>query len=253
MNQKFKHFLCSFSGFAVLIVLWQIVYEFKFIDSRLFPSSAQVFSKLLSFFEHQETVVDIYSTLYRTVFGFVLAVALAIPTGIFVGMYQPAYRMFRSTIDFFRSLPATAMFPLFLLFFGIGDGSKIAISAFIAFWVILVNTLYGVQYTSKQRRLVARSLGASAEQVFRGVVLYETLPSIMVGLRTGLSLSLIAVVVSEMFIGSNSGLGQKIYDAYVTYESVDLLAWLVITGMVGFVINKVFVFVDTRLLHWVDK
>jgi NitT/TauT family transport system permease protein len=145
------------------------------------------------------------------------------------------------------------MFPLFLLVFGIGDGSKIAISCFISFWVILVNSAYGSLHGSKIRLRVAESLKIDNWQLFSKIVFMDALPQIFIGLRIGLSLSLIAVVVSEMFIGSNIGLGQKIYDSYLTYETSYLYAWLIITGFTGYLLNKIFTRIERNTVHWVGK
>lgn len=81
----------------------------------------------------------------------------------------------------------------------------------------------------------------------------DALPQIVIGLKVGLSLSLIAVVVSEMFIGSNTGLGQKIYDSYLTYEIAYLYAWLIVTGMAGYLLNKLFSLVERRVVHWMGR
>ena len=81
----------------------------------------------------------------------------------------------------------------------------------------------------------------------------EALPQIFVGLRTAISLSLIVIVVSEMFIGSSSGIGQKIYDSYLTYETVDLYAWLLIVGLIGYILNRFFVILEKKTLHWVGR
>jgi NitT/TauT family transport system permease protein len=139
------------------------------------------------------------------------------------------------------------------MIFGIGSLSKIAIAVFISFWVVLVNSAYGVIYSSKTRAKVSKSFGATPWQVFRDVTIKEALPQIFVGIKTAISLSLIVVVVSEMFIGSTTGLGQKIYDSYVTYESANLYAWLIVTGLLGYALNKLFGIFEKRTVHWVGK
>jgi NitT/TauT family transport system permease protein len=119
--------------------------------------------------------------------------------------------------------------------------------------VILLSSIHGVLYVSWQRKLVAKSFGANKRNIFWDVTFREASPHIFSGLKMGISLSLIAVVVSEMFIGSSNGLGQKIYDSYLTYESIDLFSWLIVTGFVGFFINKIVSIFDRRFLHWANK
>ncbi len=241
------------SGYLFLAGVWWLVGELKIIDVRLFPKITEVLESLRSLLITKQITINVLSTLYRTLVGFGIAVIFAVPLGMLMGSKQYIRLAINPLVDFFRSLPGTAMFPLFLLVFGIGDASKIAISAFMAFWIILINAYYGVLYSSHIRRMTARVFGANAWQIFRHVIFHEAMPSIITGLRSGLALALIAVVVSEMFIGSSSGLGQKIYEAFLTYEAKDLYAWLIITGIVGFVLSKTFFFIDWKWLHWVSK
>ena len=248
-----KNKIISLVGIAVIILIWLVVPTLGVVNNSLFPSLVDVVKRLFALIISNQIWANVWGTLYRTFLGFIISSATAIPMGLFIGTQKFWQKALNPIIDFFRFLPGTAMFPLFLLLFGIGDGSKIAISIFISFWIILINTIYGVVYSSQLRRQAARSLGASGWVIFKDITIMDALPHIMVGLKNGLSLSLIAVVVSEMFIGSSFGLGQMIYNSYLTYESSDLYAWLIITGTLGFALNEIFVISDKKLLHWVGK
>lgn len=243
----------SIVGPIIILAIWWIVTELNFVNPILLPRLDDTLGKFFSLLISAKAFPDIWSTVYRTVLGFGIASFFGIIAGLIVGKYARIYKTFEIVIDFFRSLPATAMFPLFLLIFGIGSASKIAIAVFISFWVVLLNSAYGVIHSSKTRTKVAKSLGATDWQTFKDITVMEALPQIVVGLKTAISLSLIVVVVSEMFIGSNSGLGQKIYDSYLTYETINLYAWLLIVGIVGYILNKFFVLFEKRTLHWVGR
>ena len=132
-----------------------------------------------------------------------IAAVIAIPLGIFLGASERLYRSVEFVIDFFRSTPASAMFPLFLVLFGVGDETKISVAAFGAALVILFNVAYGVMNARKTRLLAAKVMGASRLRVLIDVMLLESLPQTFVGLRNGVSLALVIVVVAEMFIGSH--------------------------------------------------
>lgn len=240
-------------GICSIILLWILVSSLGIANNNLFPDITSVIKRIISTNFATQILPNTWATLYRTLVGFAISSVFAIPAGLLIGSQNFLQKALNPVVDFFRSLPGTAMFPLFLLIFGIGDGSKIAISIFISFWIILINTIYGVVYSSSLRRLVAQSLGASRWRLFIDVTLMDALPHIMAGLKNGLSLSLIAVVVSEMFIGSSLGLGQMIYNSYLTYESSDLYAWLIITGVLGFILSKIFVISDKKFLHWAGK
>jgi len=156
-------------------------------------------------------------------------------------------------VDFFRSLPVTALFPLFLLTFGIGDRSKIAMACAATVFVVLLNSAYGVLHATDARTKMARAFGASSLQVFLRIVCPEALPQVFVGMRTALSLSLIVVVVSEMFIGTRYGLGQRLFDAYAKNTVVDLYAVVLFLGLLGLASNTLFVFLERRLVFWAGK
>ena len=122
---------------------------------------------------------------------------------------EKLYRSVEFVVDFFRSTPATAMFPLFLLIFGIGDFAKIAVAAFAAWLVVVFNVAYGVMNARQTRILAARVMGASSWRVFRDVMFFESLPQTFVGLRMAVSVALVVIIVAEMFIGSSDGLGRR--------------------------------------------
>lgn len=243
----------SILGPIIVSTLWWIVTELNFVSPIILPRLDDTLGRFFSLLISAKAFPDLWATLYRTILGFGIASFFGIIAGLVVGKYARIYKTFEIVIDFFRSLPATAMFPLFLLIFGIGSASKIAIAIFISFWVVLLNSAYGVIHSSKTRTKVAKSLGATNWQIFKDITVMEALPQITVGLRTAISLSLIVVVVSEMFIGSSAGLGQKIYDSYLTYETVNLYAWLLMVGLVGYILNKFFVLFEKRTLHWVGR
>ncbi len=240
-------------GPVLVLVLWFIVSKTNLVSHSLLPKVSVVIGKIYEVVADGSIFPNLEATLMRMSAGFVLSVILGVPIGIYLGAYPKIYKMFEIVIEFFRSLPATAMFPLFLIVFGIGNGSKIAIAWFISFWIILVNSSYGVLHGSKIRVRVAQSFKATHWQTLCRVMFMDALPQVFIGLRIGLSLSLIAVVVGEMFIGSNTGLGQKIYDSYLTYEVSYLYAWLIITGITGYLLNRLFAWFEHKTIHWVGR
>jgi ABC-type nitrate/sulfonate/bicarbonate transport system permease component len=240
-------------GPLVILSIWVIANGIHVASPTLLPTVPAAFKKVYEIIVTGAIFPNLKATVMRTFVGFVLSLILGVPIGVYLGAHPKIYKMFEMVIEFFRSLPATAMFPLFLLAFGIGDGSKIAMAWFISFWIILVNSAYGVLHGSKTRTRVVKSLNATHWQTLSKVVFMDALPQIFIGLRIGLSLSLIAVVVSEMFIGSTVGLGQKIYDTYLTYETEYLYAWLIVTGIMGYALNRAFLLLEHKVIHWVGK
>src|SRR3984893_6414711 len=211
-------------GVAVLLAVWQMVNWLRLVDPVLLPSPLATFRTLWVGMVEGKLGVDFLKTVMRTIYSTAIAAVIAIPLGILLGSSEKLYRSVEFLIDFFRSTPASAMFPLFLVLFGVGDRTKISVAAFGAALVILFNVAYGVMNARKTRILAARVMGASRLLVRWDVMLLESLPQTLVGLRNGVSLALVIVIVAEMFIGSTDGLGQRGFEAQQLFDIPDLYA-----------------------------
>lgn len=241
-----------FIGPIILLIIWWFLDVFEVIDRLYLPSLSEVSMSFMAIIS-SDGYLHIWATTYRAILGFVIAGVAAIPMGVLLGINKKIYQASEFIIDFFRSLPAPALFPLFLLFFGIGDNAKIAVVVFLAFWIILINTIYGVWNSSKLRQQVGLVFRASRFQIIKEIILPDALPQIFVGLRIALSLSLIMIVVTEMFIGTRIGLGQRIFDSYASYRIPELYSFILIVGLLGYIFNKVFIFFERRIIHWTEK
>lgn len=190
-------------------------------------------------------------TFLRLMLGFGLGVLIGVPVGVIMGWSRAIYDSLEALVDFFRSVPVTSLFPLFLLLFGIGDTAKILIAAWSSSLIILINTMYGVRHSSVTRQLVVRVMKAKKRQLLTEVIVPDALPEIFVGFRTGISLALIVVIVSEMFLGTHAGLGQIIYNSSVLYETRTMYAAIGYAGIIGYGVNKIFLLLEKRVVHWV--
>jgi len=240
-------------GPLALVAVWLLVTITKLIDPFFLPTPVIVGKQLGILLSKAETYEHIVMTFYRMMAGYAIAVGIGVPLGIVLGYWEKIYESVEFIIDFFRSFPATAMFPLFMLAFGLGDGSKIALVVFGCSLLILVNTTYGVHGGSRTRKMVAETMKASETYIMAKVVLPEALPQIAAGLRLALSLSLIIVVVLEMFIGTTRGLGYLIYNSHMTYQIADMYAYIVLAGLIGYFINQGFVKLEDKVIHWAGR
>ena len=145
------------------------------------------------------------------------------------------------------------MFPLFLVLFGVGDETKISVAAFGAILVILFNVAYGVMNARKTRLLAAKVMGASRLRVLFDVMLLESLPQTFVGLRNGVSLALVIIVVAEMFIGSQDGLGHSVFEAQQLFEMPRMYAAIFAAGALGYGLNLLFLVIERQFVHWSGK
>jgi NitT/TauT family transport system permease protein len=240
-------------GVVGLVILWYLAVWARVVDPVLLPPPTAAFRALWNGMIGGKLGADFLKTVERTTLATVIAAAVAIPLGTLLGSSERLYRSVEFVIDFFRSTPASAMFPLFLVIFGVGDKTKISVAAFGALLVILFNVAYGVMNARKTRLLAAKVMGASPLRVLMDVTLLESLPQTFVGLRSGVSLALVIVVVAEMFIGSTDGLGQRVFEAQQLFEMPDMYAAIFAAGALGYGLNLMFLLVERRFVHWSGK
>lgn len=255
MNRSFLKgsWLWTAIGPLALFAVWYAVHAGGLVTPKLLPSPVRTLESIWTNMMTGGLAADFVNTLVRTLRAFGLAALFGVPLGIVVGASERLYRSIEFLIDFFRSTPATAMFPLFMIIFGLGDFSKIAVAAFAAWLIILFNVAYGVMNSRRTRILAAQVMGASRLRIFKDVLFYECLPQTFVGLRTAVSLALVVIVVAEMFIGSDDGLGKRIIDSQITFDLPQLYGTILVSGVLGYGLNLFFLTAETRLVHWAGR
>jgi NitT/TauT family transport system permease protein len=246
-----NRFVLSVCSVAVLVLAWHAATALGWINALFLPTPLEVGQTLWQqLFVTGEIVPDVWATLWRTLAGYLAGAAMGVFLGILMGYSARAYVSLEFLVDFFRSIPSTTLFPLFLLFFGIGDEAKVAVAIWACTFVVLVNTMYGVHHASKLRVMVAKTMKASRFDMLRKVVLPDALPHVFAGLRIALSLALIVIVMTEMFIGTTVGLGHRIIDAQLVYRVPEVYAAIILAGVTGYLLNRVFLRVERRSVHW---
>ena len=242
--------LLPFIGPLVLFIVWDIAVRFGFIKAILLPSPSATLVALVTGFAGGTLLLDFGVTFLRTLQAFTVAAVVGVPLGVLLGSNEKAYRSVEFLIDFFRSTPSSALIPLFLLIFGVSDINKVAIAAFGAFLIVIFNSAYGVINARKQRVMAARVMGASRWQIFKDVLIWESLQPTFVGLRSAVSMALVIVIVAEMFIGSESGLGHRIIDAQQVLNVKSMYAAILSAGALGYALNIMFLMAERRIVHW---
>ncbi len=233
----------------LLLCLWQGISYFKLVSPLFLASPYAVAVE----FADPTLLKDLLRTLYRVIVGFGLATIIGVPLGLVMGYSSKVYNALEFTVEFFRGIPTTALFPLFLLVFGIGDEAKFAVTAWGAGLIILINSMYGVHLGKELRVRVAKTMKVKGFDMFRKVIFPEALPQIFTGLRVATSFALIVVIVTEMFIGTDVGLGKRIMDAQLVYQTADMYAAILATGFLGFFLNKLMMLVENKVVHWKGK
>lgn len=253
LDRVFDARLLPLVGPLLLFAFWELVIAAQWVKPVLLPPPGETLAHLWDSVITGAIREDFMSTLGRTLTAFGIAVAIGVPLGVVLGSSVSAYRSVEFLIDFFRSTPSSALIPLFMLIFGISDANKVAIAAFAAVLLVLFNSAYGVMNAKKTRVMAAQIMGVSRWHVFKDVMLMESLAQTFVGLRTGVSMALVIVIVAEMFIGSETGLGHRIIDAQQVFNVKDMYTSILITGALGYFLNLAFLLVEKKLVHWSGK
>ncbi|MCX6803795.1 MAG: ABC transporter permease [Candidatus Diapherotrites archaeon] len=240
-------------GIILLFAVWGAVTLLHLYDAFFLPNPIEVLTELGKLLFSGALNADIYFTLLRLGEAFALAAIIGIPIGLALGASTKAFDSMEFLVEFLRSIPPISIFPLFMLIFGIDDTSKVAVAAFGAALIIIFNTTHGVMNSKKSRIIAAKLMGATKTQIFKKIIFWESLPQTFIGLRTGLSMALIIIIVTEMFIGTQFGLGRRIIDFQYIYNVKGLFGVIILTGIIGYAINMVFAFVEKRVIHWNGK
>ena len=245
--------IIKITGLIFILCLWQLISSLNILEPSLFPTPTESFSTLLNLLLCNDLLKEILYTFQRVITGFSFATVLGILFGLIVGGNRILDKSLEGVIDFFRSIPVITLYPIFIMLFGINDEVKIAMTFWATFWIVSLNTVYGVKQSIKVRRDVAKVYGASRIQSFRWITFYEALPQIFIGMRIAISYALLAEIMCEMFMGSNFGIGQKIYESNVKLSMPELFALVAITGLLGIFVNRIFVVLEKRIIPWAGK
>ncbi len=237
-------------GIIILIVIWQIIYWLNIFNPIYFASPVEVVKETILMYQNGSIFFDIWVTLKRIVLALLASAIVGIPVGIALGYLKNSYKMFGDIIDFFRSIPPIILYPLFLIALGTGDVSRIAVAFIGGVVVVILIIAKGLSQQSKLRRSYILSLGATKWQVMKDVVWYEALPHIFTSLRTASSLIMIIVIVTEMLVGAQYGLGTRVQSVQITSNIPDLFATTITIGILGVLINRIFILLEKKYVFW---
>jgi ABC-type nitrate/sulfonate/bicarbonate transport system permease component len=235
-------------AFGVLAI-WQVLSDLRVISPVFFPPPTRAVSELVSRIADGVALSSIQSTCLRMFFGWLCASLLGIALGAAIGSSRVARDYLEPTLEFVRPLPASAIIPVAILFFGLTNQMSVAVIAFGAIWPVLLSSVYG--FSSIQGRLqeVSAVLDLSRIDFLRKIAIPSATPDILSGVRVSLAISLILAVVTEMQ-ASLPGIGRDIFMAQRSFRSADLYAGLILLGGIGFTINCALVAFEKRALRW---
>jgi NitT/TauT family transport system permease protein len=240
---------------AILMCVWLAISELHLVTPIILPHVGTVFERLylLLFTSNNSVWPDVAVTMAKVVLAFSLSAVGGVLLGVLMGASRGLHGTLFFPVDFLRSLPATAIFPIFMLVLGIGFNSHVAYIAFPCLWINTINAMYGVLNASAVRREMAVVSHASRLQVLLYVTLPDSLPHVASGLRLSVSAALIMAIAAEMLMGSKAGLGRRIFDAHFTLQIADMYAVIIVVGMIGYALNRIVLLGERRIVHWGGK
>jgi len=240
-----KFTLSIFAGF----LLWELLARFGIIDARFFPAPTAVLSYLAF-----ESIADglprhVGVSVWRIVAGYALGASLGVAMGVAMGMAPRVRSIFYPWVAVTYPLPKIALFPLIMLVFGIGEFSKIVVIAVGSFFLVLINTLQGIDGLAKIYHDVANVYRVKFWSKVGHIVLPGAAPSIFTGLKLALGYSFVMMVASE-FSGADSGLGYLIWQSWETFSIKAMYAGIFVVGVLGLIGSYTLDWAERRLLPW---
>lgn len=242
-------FLASVGVFVVLLAGWQALADARLLPRAFFPGPDLTWRALQRGLASGDMLQDTFTTLRRLALGWALASVIGVGLGAIVGTSAWARAWVAPMFEALRPLPASAIAPVVMLLLGLTDAMILTLIAFGALWPMLLTTVHGFSSIHPRRLEVAQSLGLSRVELIWKIALPGALPDIMSGLRLGLTIALILVVVGEM-ITVQGGLGSSILLAARAFNAPGIFAGIAVLGVIGLVTNAVFAWVEKYALRW---
>jgi ABC-type nitrate/sulfonate/bicarbonate transport system permease component len=237
--------------FALVIAIWALLSATSVIDPLLVPAPWTVAQALWEGLTTGTLWLDLGVTLYRALVGLVLGGLLGLVVGIVMGETKWITHLLEPLISFAFPMPKLALLPLLIVLFGIGDGSLIVMVVLGTFFPMVVNTFAGVRGVSRVLLWNAMTLGAGRLQRLRTVALPAALPHILSGARIAGGVAFLLVVAAEM-ISANTGLGYLVIFSQRNYRPDLVIAGILLTALLGFVIDRLIARSSAALLRWQD-
>ncbi|ACM20842.1 ABC transporter, membrane protein [Geotalea daltonii FRC-32] len=233
-----------------LLVLWELAPRLKWIDSQFVPAPTAIITEGAKLASSGELLVHIAISLQRTLQGLFFALIVAIPLGfILAGWFPRLTRFLGPLLRLLGEINAFSLFPLFVLFFGIGELAKFSIIFWSCLWPILFTTIAGVRGVDPLFVKLARSMGSGRLLLFFKVLLPGALPSIFTGIRLGATVAFLMLIAAEM-IGASTGLGWLIHNSNVNFIMPRLYLGAVLVALLGMALNYGLHWLELRVVRW---
>jgi ABC-type nitrate/sulfonate/bicarbonate transport system permease component len=249
LSVRARERLLGIASPVVLLAVWEIAARLHFIDTRFFPAPSSVIAVLIDMLRSGELITNTLVSLRRLALGALIGGVPALILGIAMGLNRWVRAIFDPLIAATYPIPKSAILPLALLIFGLGEGSKIFMVAVGVFFPVVINSTTGVLGISSIYLDVGRNYKANRWQTFWTIALPGALPVIMSGFKLGIGIGLILIAIAEM-IGAKSGLGYMIWTAWETFSVEQMYVGLFMIAIIGFVLTVLLNELERLIIPW---
>lgn len=229
-----------------ILGLWFVGGQLDLLNLQLIPPLSEVWSSFWGLLNDGTLLKHLGISLVRILWGFFVSAIFAVPLGILLGWKTRLQIWLDPTLQFLRQIPPVALVPLFIMWFGIGEESKITLIVYAAFSPVLLNTQLGVAQLPKEYWEVAQLYQFSTRQTLTKLVLPGSAPAILTGLRLGMGMCWRSLVVAEM-LAASSGLGYLISRARSLIRLDELFVGVFVIGIIGIIMDRMFLLIEKQL------
>ena len=232
-----------------IVLLWWLVASSGAVSQDLFPTPGMVIAAAMELYRDGVLISDLKISLTRAAVGFTIGSTLGVLVGLLTARVALVSAALEPFLTLLRPIPAIALVPIAIVWFGIGEGSKYFVIPYTVFLAVWLNTHHGALHVAGTYIRAARSLGATRLREFFEVIVPAAAPHIVVGLRLGAALAFLSLVAAELS-GASAGIGFRLQDARQFIRTDRMFVGLIELGVLGALLDMVFVYVSNRLVHW---
>lgn len=256
MSNELRSRLAWIAGSLAVVALWIVIWG-KVADARVLPAAVlptpmKVWQSIARGFGNGSLLEMMWSTTNRMLYGWLLASAFGIVLGAAIGMSKTLHALLGPTLEMLRPIPAAAMLPIGLAFFGLTESMVLFCIAIASGWPTLMSSVHGFSSIEVRHREVAQALGFSWLQTFWKISLPSALPDIFSGMRLSLTISLIVACLGEWIV-SKPGLGRFIFFSSENFRAPDVFAGIAMISVIAIATTTCLSLVEDRLLRWNAK
>jgi ABC-type nitrate/sulfonate/bicarbonate transport system permease component len=232
-----------------ILIAWELVARCNWVDPFFLPAPSAVWGELQKMVVSGEIFPHIAVSLARAVSGYLLAAVVGLALGLLIASSILFEHIFDPLIELIRPISTFALVPIMFVWFGIGDGSKVAIIFKACFFPIVINTIAGIKGVDAGLIKAARSLGARGLQLWTKVLIPSALPMIVTGMRISTAMAMLAIVGVEM-LAADTGIGFLVIDAQRVFATDRMFAGIVVISLMGFGLDRLARRIQKRILSW---